>query len=539
MKRRPIHSDSSWLEALPETIALIRRDGVVLGGAGGRGTGLPVLAGDSVNAHVRTLWPGELAELAMRMLRRSLSSRTTIECECEIQGARLELRVTPQGPDKAICSVRAALQGIGSDGDAGSPSQSTGVERRGFVRRFKDAVANASLGGRPLALAVIHVDGLRSISSVMDTGIGDQVCSLALQRVSSRLADYTDTANWFMGQIGEDELAAVVCAAGRERVEVFVAAVCSALAEPIAIGNAAFELKPSAGVAILGQDANAPQALLDHARAAEVEARRSQNAPVFYSDTLKLRALSRLDTAEELRQAIAERQVRLRYKHRHDLVSGRMTAWVGYLAWHHPLRGEVRPAEFLGIAEATGLGVDLSRSVLDTLRRDCEALLRDTPASVRISFGALRHHVVNQRFVDEIRELVRSGLPAERLELRISERAYISRDAGAWKEWADLGIQLVVDEFGRLVSSLESLARAPLHGLQLDHGWAARLGRDASADKVCRAVIAMARALDIVPIATGVDDESRRAALVQAGYAQGSGDLYIMSTGSAESRQVI
>ena len=97
--------------------------------------------------------------------------------------------------------------------------------------------------------------------------------------------------------------------------------------------------------------------LLDHARAAAAEARRAASRDVFFfSDTLQLRSLARIDIARELREAIANRAIRLRYMGRHELATGRRVAWVGYVRWLHPLRGEIRPSEFLRVAQTTGLG---------------------------------------------------------------------------------------------------------------------------------------------------------------------------------------
>src|SRR5437016_2837654 len=138
---------------------------------------------------------------------------------------------------------------------------------------------------------------------------------------------------------------------------------------------AALRERPLAGVAILGQDASTPKLLLDHARAAATEARRRGSSEVcFFTDTMRLESLARLDIAREMREAIANRDIRLRYVGRHDLETGRLTAWVGYLRWLHPLRGEIRPAEFLRVAETTGLAAQLSRAVLGCLKEDLASL---------------------------------------------------------------------------------------------------------------------------------------------------------------------
>src|SRR6267143_1609315 len=235
--------------------------------------------------------------------------------------------------------------------------------------------------------------------------------------------------------------------------------VCSSdlasLREPISVGDAAFHLTPYAGAAILGQDATSPQVLLNHARGAATEARRSGSGKVsFFSDTVRLRSLARLDLARELREAIANGEICLRYVGRHDLASGRLVAWVGYLRWIHPIRGEVRPVEFLRVAETTGLAVALSRAVLTCLQKDFAVLAPQWDDDVRISFGALRHHILHDDFAaDIVRFLAEGSVPAERLELRIAEKTFVASDPAPLKDLRRLGVQMVVDEVGRGLGS--------------------------------------------------------------------------------------
>ncbi len=200
---------------------------------------------------------------------------------------------------------------------------------------------------------------------------------------------------------------------------------------------------------------------------------------------------------------------------------------MGYLRWTHPLRGQVRPAEFLRVAESTGLAITLSRAMLDGLKDDYAALLANGDESLCVSFGALRHHVLHQDFVGDISSfLAGGGVPAGRLELRISERSFIAADPATITGLAQLGVRLVVDEVGRGLASLDALARAPVWGLQLDRSWVTALGEDPVARRLCHAGIAVARALDLMPIATGIDDLHQREALIGFGCECGSGDIY-------------
>ena len=149
----------------------------------------------------------------------------------------------------------------------------------------------------------------------------------------------------------------------------------------------------------------------------------------FFTDTLRLRSLARLDIARELRDAIANGDIGLRYTGRHELRTGRLVTWIGYLRWLHPLRGEIRPVEFLKVAEATGLATLLSRAALAGLRQDF--------ASARIRLG--RRTCASPSVPCDITCCTRNssptswrfstagGVPPERLELRIAEKTFIAR----------------------------------------------------------------------------------------------------------------
>jgi EAL domain-containing protein (putative c-di-GMP-specific phosphodiesterase class I) len=165
--------------------------------------------------------------------------------------------------------------------------------------------------------------------------------------------------------------------------------------------------------------------------------------------------------------------------------------------------------------------------MLACLEDDFASLKSTLNPHVRLSFGALRHHVLSGSFFADIEHLLAAGpVTADRLELRIAERSYLSRDVETWRSLAKLGVRLVIDEFGRQVSSLDLLARAPLWGLQLDRSWVTAIDTDPAARKLCRAVVNMAVEFGLKPIAAGVDNEARRSILAELGCVEGFGDLY-------------
>jgi predicted signal transduction protein with EAL and GGDEF domain len=416
--------------ALPDLVLLVRRDGVVLGHIGGSAVSALKPAADAVGKHIESCWPEPVAGVISQVTRKAIALRATADDRFESRGQSYEVRGRAQGPDRAICVIRPALSGerrdaLNSTGEFPRPE----LDRRVFLRRFQESMSLAALCEKTIAVAVIELQGVADIARLIDTKVSEQVINAAILGLPPQSSDATDEEPaWYLGQLSESLLALVLETSDRDAIEACVSQVCTRLREPVGIGDSTFCLTPYAGVAILGQDASSPRALLDRARAAASEAQRTEsNRIFFFSDTLKLRSLARLDSARELREAIANRDIRLHYVGRHELATGHLVASVGYLRWIHPVRREVRPAEFVSMAETTGLATDLSRAVLQCLAEDFAALAPRWEARVRISFGALRHHILHEDFVDDIvRFLAQGVVPPERLELRIAERTFLA-----------------------------------------------------------------------------------------------------------------
>ena len=517
-------------DALPDLVLLVHRDGTLTGFMGGCSVPAlrPTMSG--IGESLDTLWSCTTADFIKRLCRRAITERGTVEAELRDQTLVYEARATAQSPDTAICVIRCPSEPI-AEGRSADVHASTNKnwDRRGFLRRFKNSIAIAALKEQPLSVAIVQIDGINDIAKLIDANIAERVLAAATERiVGGDLAEEPLVFSYYMGQLSETVLMVVMNTNNRDEMESCITRICTGLRAPIPLGDAVFHLTPYAGIAILNRDATSPKLLLEHARTSALEARKSGvTAVCFFSDTLKLRSLSRLDVTRELRDAIDNREIRLRYVPRHDLSSGKLVAMAAYVKWIHPMRGEVAPVDFLGIAESTGLSNALSRSMLEILEEDFRTLQAGLDSQVRISFGGLRQHILNDAFGDEIARLLERGVfPPERLELRIAERAYISRESGFWKPLTNLGIQLVVDEVGRQLSSFDLLARTPLFGIQLERTWVFSMNDDPHARRICGSAIAAATALGLTPIATGVDTVLARQALIELGCVQGMGDCF-------------
>ncbi len=516
------------IELLPDLVFLMRRDGSIVAHMGGHAVPDLRCSGEEAGDKLENAWSPATTALIKRLLRKSITGRIPVEASFQDQGRSYDVRVTPQGPNRAIGVVRAALSEAPADAhDASDEPRWLGLDRRSFFRRLNESLSIAALREQPLAVALFHVDGISQIARSMGASVSEEVMGVAVANVSAALGA-SGESKWYLGQLSENALAVVTDTIDRDAIDARLAVLCASLKQPVANSDVEFKLTPYIGVGVFGVEASSAEVLLEHARTAVAEARRSLSEKVcFYSGAMQLRSLSRLDLGRRLRDAIANRDIGFRYVGRHDLATGRKVASVGYLRWRHPLRGEIPPAEFLRIAAATGLALDLSRMALEVLAEDFAVQSQHWQPDTRISFGVLPDHILHHEFLADVERLLATrGLPPERLELRIAEKALVAREADVLRSLQKRGVQLIVDEAGRGMTSLASLASAPIWGLELDHAWVWALGNDPGASKVCRAAISIATSLDLVPLAAGIDDASQRDALVAMGCRFGSGDLF-------------
>jgi len=509
------------IEAIPDFVAFLRRDGAVLRHLGGRrlfpGHDARALAGQSLFA----LWPEPAAAQLRQGLRHAIASRGSAEVFFVIEGRRHEAQFTARGPDRALCVIREpsrppadpAREGVrGGDGS-----------RREFFARLRVLASDCVLRERSLAVCVVHLDGIGEIGRIIDYSVSRQVNAALLQRLSA------DAAASCAGRLGESLLAIAVSGfPDREALTAIVASHLAQLAAPVQVGDATFSVSPSIGIALLGDDGDGPKPLLEHAEAAMLEARRGAGAKLyFYTPALRERSLARLDLERELRDALAADELSLRYVRRGDLDTGRVSALCAYLQWPNALGRDLRAADFLPIAESSGLALQLSRWALRRLRQDLPALGLDPASGLRISFGPLRQHLSSDDFGVDVADWLDSGeIDAGALELRVAEKALAGLPAPGrlLRPFAERGVSLVVDEFGRGYTSLPRLARLPFRGLQIDRALALASRQDPVALRATRAAAGVAAALGLVPIAAGVDDEADRERLRSAGCTEGLGD---------------
>ncbi|HVP03274.1 MAG TPA: GGDEF domain-containing phosphodiesterase, partial [Solirubrobacteraceae bacterium] len=268
--------------------------------------------------------------------------------------------------------------------------------------------------------------------------------------------------------------------------------------------------------------------LLQRADVAMYEAKRSRAHIETYDPARDPYSPERLALASELRRAIERDQLVLHFQPKVAIDSGRVIGVEALVRWEHPARGTVPPAEFVPLAERTGVIGALTRWVLDAALTQCRAWMDDgidLPVAVNLS-GA---DVLDAGLPDAIAAaLDRAGVPGDRLECEISEHTVLADPQRAVESLGRLramGVRLSLDDFGQGQSSLSYLGRLPLDEIKIDRAFVMGMCADASDAAIVRATIDLGRGLGLQVVAEGVEDDAALQGLarLRCDVAQGYG----------------
>lgn len=519
-------ADARILHAVPDTFFVLGEDGMVREYLGG-GEKDPLLRPERLaRRRLSEVLPRDVAALILRNIRRTLSTRNPCNFEFELGEAgekqRYEMRLLVQGRDRVMAITRnVSDMGVASrsTATAGSPDTLTGLPgRTAFLGRLDAMVEDARRLRRGLAVMSIDLDRFTRINETLGRAVGDAILRVVGSRLERCLRDADAVSRSRSGNAGSSELAriggdefVVVLRDVDERETVLQVAgrIRAAFADPVSYQGHQLEVTPSIGIALYPADGSDAEALLDSARAALDEARMGGEAgQEFYSDTMRQRALRRLDLKDELRSAIERDQLELRYLPRIDLETGRVAGLEALLRWQHPVRGAVSLKELIPLAEATGLMQPIGKWVLHAACAHAaywgETWESMPPVSVNLSEQEFSREDL-PRVIHGALEA--SGLAPAQLELELTEQMLLRDKQAAvmLQKLKALGVGIVIDDFGVGHSSLGRLIQYPIKAIKIDRSFVEQCQADTAQRSVCSAIIAMSRELGLAVIAEGVE----------------------------------
>ncbi|MCZ2290385.1 MAG: EAL domain-containing protein [Burkholderiales bacterium] len=410
-----------------------------------------------------------------------------------------------------------------TDGLTGLPN------RRRLAERVVEAAALSRRSGDGFAFLLVDLDRFRQVNDSLGHDAGDEVLRGVAQRLQECLRAGDDVA-----RLGGDQFALLAHGLDVDAAEALARRMLTAVGQASGqVGDKAgtpFTLTCSIGVAMCPQHGRSLDELLRHAeeamRAVKDAGRANYRLPRERGVGDTRRALQ-LDHA--MRKALVSGRFRLNYQPQVVLASGRPVGVEALLRWRDPELGEISPSEFIPVVEETGFVVAIGDWVLaQALRQAALWHERGHPLPVAVNVSALQFR--QARFVEQVASVLAvSGLPPSLLELELTESILV-RDAdealARLQALSSLGVRLSIDDFGTGYSSLAYLKRFPIDKLKIDRSFVAGLPTDESDAGIVRAILQMARALNLQVVAEGVETAAQRDFLLAEGCALCQGYLF-------------
>ena len=522
------------LQALPDLVLVVHRNGTVLTCLGGRHLGEASMPQDLAGRALDTIWPESIASRLMQLVRRVLKTREAVRHPCTDGNRSYEARVSVQGRDQALLVFRDVTEASEARQEGGPPAAGEPPampSREVFLSRSEALLAHACLAEQRAALCLVHLGDLESIALTLGLEQGERLVRLAGDRLARLTREDAGAAQApRVGRLAHELIALRLDGIpNREAVARIAERMLAVLKEPLVDGTRELALEPAIGIALMPEDGTDLNDLLEHARAALLEARRGTAPVVFYSDTARLKALTRPDLERELTWALEGHQFALHFQPRIDLASGRVVALESLLRWMHPVRGSVGLAEFLPLTEVTRLAEPLGRWVLEEAGRAAAALSSAGFPAVQVSVNVGRRHFASLELARDVRAALDAGrIDAGVLELEVTERM-LTRAGGAIDALRELrarGVRVLVDEFGSGYFSLSELRDMPVDAVKMPRRFVSQIDSDPRARSICAAAIAIARAFGLTAVAVGIETQTQRELLLADGCAEGQGFLF-------------
>lgn len=388
----------------------------------------------------------------------------------------------------------------------------TGLANRNlFTHHLTHALARVDRYSKCLGVLFIDLDRFKIINDTLGHDTGD----IVLKAIARRLSECMRSAD-LVARLGGDEFVVVVEEVETQaRVAEVAAKLLAVIDQPVLYQGQELALTASIGIAMYPDDGRDLQSLLKHADIAMYRAKeQGKNRFAFYSSGMDDPAVDRLSLETRLKKAVLEQnQFVLHYQPKVSLRDGRITGAEALVRWLSPDRGLVSPAEFIPLAEETGLITAIGEWVLETACHQASAWERKGLPPMRIAVNLSARQMYSPGFVDTVRRIVEtSGVRPGAIELELTESVMMQNVqlvADLLMELKLLGLHIAVDDFGTGYSSLSYLKRLPLDALKVDRSFVRDVPRDADDVAITSAVIALAHSLRLKVVAEGVETEAQ------------------------------
>jgi diguanylate cyclase (GGDEF)-like protein len=408
--------------------------------------------------------------------------------------------------------------------------QVTGLPNRALFKDQLDrTLIQAQHRGGALGVLFLDLDNFKRVNDTLGHSVGDVLLTEVAKRLLLNLRMDDSVAQGgslreseVLARLGGDEFTVILNALHEARDAGIVARrLLDALAKPLEFGGHEVTISASIGIAVYPDDGSDAAALLKHADTAMYHAKdEGRNNWQMYRRTLTNKAAARLAMETDLRQALEDHEFRLVYQPQVEARDGRIVGMEALIRWQHPERGLITPADFIPVAEESGLIVPIGHWVIRTACQQVRAWQSAGVRTPRVAVNLSARQVRAPEFVGSVLAiLAETGISAELLELELTESILMDPDAERIEGLHDLrarGVHFSIDDFGTGYSSMAYIKRFPIGMLKIDQSFVRGLPDSADDAGIVTAILAMARSLRLDAIAEGVETSEQSMFLQRA-----------------------
>ena len=412
--------------------------------------------------------------------------------------------------------------------------------RRYMLKAIADQILPEDVPPRQLAVLYFDLDFFKSVNDTHGHDMGDRCLIEVARRIQAELPPEDMVARF-----GGDEFVVlthvsmeVACERG--------ASLLRALAQPIVVDDIVVKLHGSIGVASLLASHRTPSELIRDADAAMYQAKeRGRNRVEAFNAELQVSATRRAQMDVALRFALERNELTLVYQPQVALADGRLCGFELLMRWNSPQYGEIRPDDFIPIAERSGTVVPIGLWALEQACLQLKKWQHDYPRKTPITLGVnvSMRQLVHSSFIGEVAQiLVRTGVAPGCIELELTESSAMANPQQTIENLSrlkSLGLRLALDDFGTGYSSLAYLQRLPIDVLKIDRAFARGLGRDNNDAGIVQMILTLAQLLDLDTIAEGVETAEQVAVLGKLGCRMGQGYFFSAGVPAAQAERLL
>lgn len=383
----------------------------------------------------------------------------------------------------------------------------TGLPNRLLIEdRLEQAIAHAERNSGKFALLAMDLDRFKLINDSLGHHGGDEL----LRQVATRLREVKRKADT-LARIGGDEFLMIVNEVnGPWDIEVIAKRIIETISQSFQVMSVEIHSSPSIGIAVYPDDGSHATELLMHADAALYHAKKcGRNTFQFFTPAMHSAVNERLQLENAMRHALANDEFELHYQPKVDVATGRVSSTEALIRWRHPQRGLVLPANFIPLAEETGLILQIGEWVLREACRQARAWQLGETGPLRVAVNLSAQQFQQRNLLGVVQSaLVEAELEACFLELELTESSVMEnaeQSAAILEQLSRIGVHISIDDFGTGYSSLSYLRRFPLDKLKIDRSFIKDVVTNAEDAAIVRAIVSLAHSLKLKVVAEGVE----------------------------------